>query len=146
MNVDYDPDCFLDTNILIYAFDRSAGKKHDIAAKIIRDCWKNETGRISIQVLQEFFVNITHKITTPLDHRTARQVVADFAQWLVHSPKVSDLVEALDLQDRFQISFWDAMIIQSATRLGCKQLLTEDLHHGQLYGDVQAINPFMDLD
>lgn len=93
-------------------------------------------------MLQEFFVNVTRKIAAPLGHQTARQIVADLAQWRLHFPTVSDLLQALDFQERYLLSFWDAMVIQSAARLGCKQLLSEDLKNGQMVGDVQVINPF----
>ncbi|RPI33071.1 MAG: PIN domain-containing protein [Chloroflexota bacterium] len=136
--------CFLDTNILVYAYDRSAGKKHTTAVQLIRDCWENENGCLSIQILQEFYVNVTHKIASPLDHLTARQIVADLAQWRIQTPVVDDLLQAMDFQHCYQLSFWDAMVVQSAARLGCKQLLSEDLNHGQIYGDVQVINPFVE--
>lgn len=144
MIADAQVNCFVDTNILVYAFDRSAGPKHTTAAQLMRDFWENETGCISIQVLQEFIVNVTRKIATPLDHQTARQIVADLAQWRVHSPDVDDLLQALDLQERYSLSFWDAMVVQSAARLGCKQLLSEDLNHGQVYGEVVVVNPFQE--
>lgn len=142
MNVEPQVDCFIDTNILVYAFDQSAGLKHAIAVQLVKDCWENETGHLSIQVLQEFVVNVTRKIDSPLDHQMARQIVADLAEWRVHSPEVSDLLQALEFQERYQLSFWDAMVVQSATSLGCKKLLSEGLSHGQMYGDVQVFNPF----
>lgn len=142
MSADPQSDCFLDTNILVYAFDRSAGQKHAIAAQVVKDLWENETGCISIQVLQELFVTVTRKIPLPLEHQVSRQIVADIGQWRVHSPEVSDLLQAFDFQKQYQLSFWDAMIVQSAARLNCKFLLSEDLKDGQVYGDVQVINPF----
>jgi predicted nucleic acid-binding protein len=145
MSADPQADCFLDTNILVYAYDRSAGYKHTIAAQLVRDCWENENGCLSIQVLQEFFVNVTRKIAVPLDHHTARHIVADLAQWRLQTPAVNDLLQVIDFQQSYQLSFWDAMVVQSATRLGCKQLLSEDLNHGQTYGDVQVINPFKEM-
>ena len=111
------PSILLDTNILVYAYDRSAGQKHALAVQLIEGCWENENGRISIQVLQEFFVTVTRKITTPLDHQTARQIVADLAQWRLHAPKASDLLQAIDLQRDYQLSLWDAQIVQSAASL-----------------------------
>ncbi len=146
MNVDSQVEYFLDTNILVYAFDRSAGQKHALAVQLMEGCWENENGRISIQVLQEFFVTVTRKITPPLDHQTARQIVADLAQWRLHAPKASDLLQAIDLQRDYQLSLWDAQIVQSAASLGCRQLLSEDFNHGQVYGDVQVINPFTETD
>ena len=142
MNVDPEALYFLDTNILVYAFDRSAGEKQTQAAQWVETCWKNENGCLSIQVLQEFYVTVTRKIVTPLDHQTARQIVADLAQWRLHAPEASDLLQAIDLQQSYQLAFWDAQVIQSAASLSCKLLLSEDLNHGQRYGDVQVINPF----
>ncbi|MCI0521204.1 MAG: PIN domain-containing protein [Chloroflexi bacterium] len=133
---------FLDTNILVYAFDRSSGIKHDIAADLVRSCWENGNGCISIQVLQEFIVNVTRKIASPLNIQEVRQIITDLAQWRVHSPEPSDLLHALDYQDRYQLSFWDAMVLQSAARLGCTKLLSEDLNHGQDYTGIQIQNPF----
>jgi predicted nucleic acid-binding protein len=146
MNVDPQMQYFLDTNILVYAYDRSAGQKHEQAVQLMESCWENENGCLSVQVLQEFFVTVTRKLATPLNHQTARQIVADLAQWRLHAPATSDLLQAIDLQHDLQLSFWDAQVVQSAASLGCKQLLSEDLSHGQAYGGVQVINPFKELD
>jgi len=144
MNVDPQVDYFLDTNILVYAFDRSAGYKHSLASQLVEACWENENGCTSIQVLQEFFVTVTRKIAAPLQHSVAKQIVADLAQWRLQSPEAGDLLQAIDLQQNYQLAFWDAQVIQSATSQGCKQMLSEDLNHGQLYGGVKVINPFKD--
>jgi len=144
MSADFQKDCFVDTNILVYAFDRSALQKHAISAQLLKELWDNETGCISIQVLQELYVNLTRKIAQPVELQTARQIVADLGQWRVHSPEVTDLLLAIDYQKRYHLSFWDAMIVQSAARLNCKQLMSEDLNHGQVYGTVQVINPFIE--
>ena len=141
MNIDPQVLYFLDTNILVYAYDRSAGQKHSQAAQWVQACWENENGCLSLQVLQEFFVTVTRKIAAPLDAQTARQIVADLAQWRLHTPNAGDLLHAIDLQQNFRLAFWDAQVIQSAASLGCKQLLSEDLNHGQAYGEVQVINP-----
>lgn len=146
MNVDPQVQYFLDTNILVYAYDRTAGQKHELAVQLMKSCWENENGCLSIQVLQEFFVTVTRKLAMPLDHQTARQIVADLAQWRLHAPVTIDLLQAIDLQRDLQLSFWDAQVLQSAASLGCKQLLSEDLSHEQAYGGVQVINPFKELD
>jgi predicted nucleic acid-binding protein len=146
MNVDPQVTYFLDTNILVYAYDRSAGEKRDLAAQLMESCWVNENGCLSLQVLQEFFVTVTKKLETPLGHQTARQIVADLANWRLHAPEAGDLLQAIDLQQTYQLAFWDAMVVQSAASLGCKQLLSEDLNHGQVYGNVQVINPFKGSD
>jgi predicted nucleic acid-binding protein len=145
MNVNPDLRYFLDTNLLVYAFDRSAGQKRDQAAQLLESFWENENGCLSIQVLQEFFVTTTRKITTPMNHSDARQIVADLAHWRVHAPNIADLLQAIDMQQEHQLSYWDAQIVQSAASSGCTTLLTEDLNHGQLYGTVQVINPFREM-
>jgi predicted nucleic acid-binding protein len=144
MSVDPQVEYFLDTNILVYAYDRSAGQKHILAAQLVEGFWENENGCLSLQVLQEFFVTVTRKIMPPLDHQTARQIVADLAHWRLHTPEASDLLQAIDFQRSYLLAFWDAMVVQSASCLGCKQLLSEDLNHGQVYGDVRVVNPFKD--
>lgn len=142
MSVNPQLDYFLDTNILVYAYDRSAGIKHNLAAQLVEGCWENENGCLSLQVLQEFFVVVTQKIRTPLDWQSSRQIVSDLAHWRLHTPEASDLLQAIDLQQSYQLAFWDAMIIQSASCLGCRQLISEDLTHGQVFGEVQVVNPF----
>lgn len=137
-----DQPVFIDTNILIYAYDRSNEQKHFVAAKLLEKCWENDNGRLSLQVLQEFYVNVTQKIPKPLNRTIARQIIFDLGQWKVHIPGVEDLLQAIDLQQDYSISFWDAFVLQSAARMGCKQFFSEDLSHGQSYGTVQVINPF----
>jgi predicted nucleic acid-binding protein len=145
MSADLPAGYFVDTNILVYAYDRSAGGKHAVAAQLVKDCWENQNGCLSIQVLQEFCAVVTRKIAAPLDHLTLRQLVSDLAQWRLQSPGAEDLLQAIDLQHRYQLSFWDAMIVQSALGLGCKQIWSENLNHGQMYGNVQVSNPFIDI-
>jgi predicted nucleic acid-binding protein len=144
MNVNPGLNQFVDTNILVYAYDRSAREKHVLAAQLVEECWENGNGCLSIQVLQEFYVTVTRKITTPLDPQTARQLVVDLAHWRYHTPEADDVLQAIDIQQTYRLSFWDAMLLQSAARLGCTHLLSEDLSHGQTYGTVQVINPFIE--
>jgi predicted nucleic acid-binding protein len=146
MNVDPQATYFLDTNILVYAYDRSAGQKHKRASGLVKACWEHENGCLSIQVLQEFFVTVTRKIAASLEHAMARQIVSDLAQWRLHTPEAADLLQAIDLQQNYHLAFWDAQVIQSAANLGCQQLISEDFNHGQRYGEVQVINPFEDED
>lgn len=134
---------FVDTNVLVYAYDRSAANKHNRARQILADLWQNENGHLSIQVLQEFYVTVTGKIQRPLTADSAAQIVADLGVWQVHSPRVGDVQTGIRLQSRYQISFWDAMIITSAQQLGCRTLWSEDLNDGQAYGDVVVKNPFL---
>ena len=143
MNVNPECSYFVDTNILVYAHDFSAGKKHTIAVQLMQEWWANENGCLSIQVLQEFYVTITKKIAVPLEHDIARQIVFDLSQWRLHTPEASDLLSAIDIQQTYQLAFWDAMVLQSALRLGCKRLISEDLSHEQKYGEIQIFNPFI---
>ena len=137
---------FVDTNVLVYAYDRSAGPKHAIAASLVENWWNNENGRLSLQILQEFYVSVTRKIAHPMDSQDARQIVADLAQWKIHTPVIDDLLQAIDIQQTHQLCFWDAMVIQSAVRLGCKTLASEDLTHGQIIAGVEILNPFIEME
>jgi predicted nucleic acid-binding protein len=133
---------FVDTNILIYAHDISAGQKHGRAKELMRDLWHSGDGCLSIQVLQEFYVNVTQKVTKPLSAEAAAQIIADLSVWEVHCPKMEDVLDAIRLQKRYQISFWDAMILVSAIQLGCHMLWSEDLNPGQVYDQVEVQSPF----
>ena len=105
------------------------------------DLWQNENGCLSVQVLQEFFVTVTKKIARPISSASAAQIINDLGLWEVHSPQTEDILTAIHLQSHYQISFWDAMIISSAQKLGCKILWSEDLNDGQDYGGVVVRNP-----
>jgi len=133
---------FVDTNILVYAHDVSAGIKHATAKKLIQELWENKTGCLSIQVMQEFYVSVTHKVPNPMDYVYAIGIIRDLTYWKVHEPKIEDVLNAVDIQQRYQISFWDAMILQSALQLECSLLLSEDLNPGQVHDSVKLINPF----
>jgi predicted nucleic acid-binding protein len=133
---------FVDTNILIYAHDRSAGEKHRCARDLVRGLWQSGEGCLSVQVLQEFYVNVTQKVAKPLAPEVAAQIIADLSVWQVHRPGAEDVLDAIRLQDRYQISFWDATIIASAIQLGCRTIWSEDLNPGQVYQTVTVANPF----
>lgn len=133
---------FVDTNVVVYAYDRLAGHKHEAAQRLLRDLWMSGRGCLSIQVLQEFHVTTSRKITKPLLPGQVSQIIGDFGAWHVHNPTVIDVQAAINLQTRYQISFWDAMIIRSAVHLGCETLWSEDLNAGQSYAGVVVSNPF----
>jgi predicted nucleic acid-binding protein len=94
-------------------------------------------------VLQEFYVNVTQKVPRPLAPEAAAQIMADLSSWQVHQPGVKDVLDAIALQDRYQLSFWDAMIVASAMALGCEILWSEDLSPGQSFATVIIRNPFV---
>ena len=133
---------FVDTNVLVYAHDKSARKKHEQAKTLIEELWKAGTGCLSVQVLQEFYVTITQKVTQPLERESAVKIVEDLAFWKVYVPEAKDVLGAIDLQQRYMLSFWDAMIVWGAAQLGCQIVWSEDLNPGQVYEGVQLLNPF----
>lgn len=133
---------FVDTSTLVYAHDISSGEKHRVAKSLVVQLWDLQRGCLSIQVLQELYVTLTQKLVRSIEPRMARQIVADLSLWRVHVPNAQDVLEAIDIQQDCQVSFWDAMIIQSASRLGCSTLWAEDLTHGYTYGKVHVLNPF----
>lgn len=133
---------FVDTNILLYAHDGSAGTKRDQARMLVEQLWESREGCLSVQVLQEFFVNATRNIPKPLDAETAKGIIADLSRWHVHVPASDDVVGAIGIHQRDRISFWDAMIVRSAAEMSCAVLYSEDLNAGQEYSGVRVENPF----
>lgn len=133
---------FVDTNVLVYAHDTSAGVKRDRAVALLEALWESRLGCLSIQVLQEFYVAISRKVTRPLESSAATQIVADLAVWRIHASEARDVLDAIAIQSRYGIAFWDAMILQSALRLGCETVWSEDLNANQVYDGVRVVNPF----
>jgi len=134
---------FLDTNILIYAFDTSTGEKYQKASTLLEELWVEENGCISIQVLQEFYVNVTSKALQALEPVQAATIIRDLSNWKVHRPVTEDVLAAISIQQKYQISFWDAMIVRSAKESNCKILYSEDLSNGQTYDGVKVTNPLL---
>jgi len=132
---------FIDTNVLVYAHDAKAGMKRVNSIELVRRLAKDNAGALSIQVLSEFYAASTRKLA--MTSEEASEIVSDFGAWTIHSTAHSDLLRAAGLQHRYQISWWDALIVNSAIVLGCSVLWTEDLSHGQGYGSVMVRNPFL---
>ncbi len=137
---------FVDTNVALYAFDTSAGEKREKALALFTDLWRTGNGCVSVQVLQEFYVNATRKLSSPLPIETAKQRSASLSRWEVHEPTAEDVLGTIDLQQQARLSFWDAMIIGSAGKLGCRVIYLEDLNAGQVIAGVQVVNPFFESD
>lgn len=133
---------FLDTNVLVYAHDRSAGEKYRRAINLLEQLASRENGALSIQVLQEFFVTVTTRLPKPLPVHDAAAIVSDLGALATHAPGVTDVLAAIDIHDRLQVSFWDAMILRSASVLRCAVVWSEDLPHGRRYDDLEVRNPF----
>jgi predicted nucleic acid-binding protein len=133
---------FVDTNILVYAYDSSAGDKHKMAVELMSRLWASSDGIISSQVLQEFFVCVTRKIVKPLDVRTAKEIVKDLLKWKTVIVTGEILLEAIDILSVHKSSFWDSMIIASAIEGGARTILSEDLSNNQLIKGITIRNPF----
>jgi predicted nucleic acid-binding protein len=133
---------FIDTNILMYAHDSAAGEKHEKAKVLVETLWETRSGVVSTQVLQELAVNLRKKARKPLDVKATRDVVSDYLAWQVVVNGGDSILEALNIEARYQVSFWDALVIQAALASGAEILYSEDLSDGQHYGSVRVINPF----
>lgn len=133
---------FVDTNVLIYAYDPSAGARHDAARDLVGRLGRERRGALSVQVLQEFYVNVVRKVAVPLPPAVAQQRLRVLSRWPVHSPLAADVIAAAELAERNMLSFWDAMIVRSAAELDCTVLWSEDLNAGQTIAGVEVQNPF----
>jgi predicted nucleic acid-binding protein len=134
---------FVDTNVLVYAYDKSAGHKRERARALLDQIWAANCGCVSVQVLQEFYVAATQKVKRPLAQETVVGIIRDLVFWRVHAPVAEDILGAIDLQRRHKIFFWDAMIIWSASQLGCSLIWSEDLSTGRSYDGVLVKDPFL---
>ena len=132
----------LDSNVLLYAHDRSAGIKHQRAKELVTRLWNKRCGALSVQVLQEFAVNARRKLPKPLSVAELREIILVLSAWRIHRPEPIEVIAALELQERYQITFWDSMILTSAKSLGCRSVWSEDLNAGQSYDGVVVRNPF----
>ncbi|GAC1666048.1 MAG: PIN domain-containing protein [Candidatus Acidiferrum sp.] len=132
---------FVDTNVLIYAHDADAKEKHEIAKNILSELWIERTGMLSMQVLQEFYVNVTRKIASPLPKSEARAVVHSYTVWCVDTTP-AEMSEAFRIEDQARIGFWDSLIVASAAKGGATRILSEDFNPGQKIGGILVENPF----
>ena len=133
---------FVDTNVLVYSRDASEREKQQQAMVWMSYLWKTQTGRLSFQVLTEFYKTVTHKLQPGMDIQSARDDIRSLFVW--HPiPVNADVIQgAWFIQDRFKLSWWDSLIV-SASQIGdCLYLLTEDFKENQSFGDVRVINPF----
>lgn len=135
---------FVDTKILVYAHDASAGEKRRRAVELVLRLGRSGAGCLSVQVLMELTATVTKKIARPLAPSAAAEITGDLSTWDVHEPRAADVGAALRIADRYGLSIWDAMIVHAAVCMKAKVLWTEDLSHGQIYAGVPARNPFRD--
>jgi predicted nucleic acid-binding protein len=132
---------FVDTNILIYAHDRDAGEKRVRAAEALERLWDQQAGRLSVQVLQEFYVAVTQKLDTA--RANAREIIRTYTPWVHHPTTPVTILRATEIAELARLSFWDALIVASAEQAGARRLYTEDLNAGQSIVGVEIVNPLV---
>ena len=133
---------FVDTNVLVYAHDLDAGERHAVAARLVAELWETRRAVISTQVLQEFYVNATRKIASPLPRATARQIARAYAAWQTELVGPPEILLASELEEQHQLTFWDALIVAAALKGGAGTILTEDMSAGRSISGVRIDNPF----
>jgi predicted nucleic acid-binding protein len=134
---------FVDTNVLLYSEDRADEAKHQAARAWLRVLWSSRRGRLSSQVLHEFYVNATRKLRPPLPAGDARAEVRRYQRWQPWPVDHATVETAWAVESRFGLSYWDALMVAAAVQQGCELLLTEDLQHGQQIDGVRIVNPFV---
>lgn len=132
---------FVDTNILVYAHDKSAGPKNKRAQAILGTIWQDRSGMLSTQVLQEFYVTVTKKLPRPLEPAQTRDVLKLLLAWKIVRPAPESVIEASLLSERYQLSFWDALILQAAIEGGAQLLYSEDIQEGMDIAGLRIKNP-----
>jgi len=134
---------FVDTNILVYAHDLDAGDKHGLAVDMVSKLWESRSGVLSTQVLQEFYVTLTRKVSSPLSQLEARKLVQKYSNWHVVLNDPSIISQASEIEESYNLSFWDALIVSAAYSQNVPTILTEDLSHGQIIEGISIKNPFV---
>ena len=133
---------FLDTNVLVYAFDKGSSPKKRIAQRLIDELMKEDRLRVSTQVLQELFITLTRKVSQPCSSAEALAVLEDLTAWPLMLVDYAAIRAAIGLADQAKLSFWDALILVAAARIGAAVLYTEDMNAGQEVLGVRISNPF----
>jgi predicted nucleic acid-binding protein len=134
---------FVDTNILVYAYDLSASDKHEIAKKEIAALWDSGQGLVSTQILQELYVTLTKKVPKPVSPDAAKLIIQDLLQWKVIINDGTSILEAIEIQKDHGFSFWDALVVQAAFKGEANILLTEDFEPGRWVDGLTIRNPFI---
>lgn len=135
---------FVDTNVLVYAHDRGAGSRHERARDLVETLWRDRSGVISTQVVQELYVNLRRKARNPVPAGEVTQLLEDYLRWHVVVNDGASILGAVALEKRYRISFWDALIVRAANDSGASVLYSEDLSHGQSYDGTRVVNPLRD--
>ncbi len=133
---------FVDTNILLYARDAAEPAKRAVAATLIAQLWRERTGRTSVQVLSEYYVNATRKLKPGLEADDAWDDVHAFFAWRPQPIDVPLLAAGRDIERRYRVSWWDSLVVAAAQAQRCAILLSEDFQHGMAFGGVIVRDPF----
>lgn len=134
---------FIDTNILVYAYDASEKTKHDKAFDLLAQLGLSQTGILSLQVLGEFFVVVTGKIEKPISIIQARKIIKEFTvNWEVYKPGTSTLLLAVDIAGKYRLNFWDSLIVAAAKENKVTGIYSEDFQHDRIIEGIRFINPF----
>jgi len=134
---------FVDTNVLLYAEDAAQARKHQAARAWMRELWLRRCGRVSTQVLNEFYVNATRKLNPPMPAGDARAEVRRLQRWQPWAPDQATVEAAWAVESRYGLHYWDALMVAAAQQQGCDLLLTEDLQHVQHIDKLRIVNPFV---
>jgi len=135
--------CFVDTNILVYTQDLSAGPKCVRSQMLTRELWESRTGVISTQILQELYVALRRKLATPIPISRAEEILRDYFSWEVVINNRESILRGMQFEVQYRISFWDGLVLQAAEKSGAAIVYSEDLSHGQLYEGIRVVNPFL---
>lgn len=133
---------FVDTNVLVYVYDTGHATKREAATAWLACLWREQTGRTSVQVLNELNVTLTRKLARPMNADEAWDVVRSLMAWDPLPIDRNLLLRAREVAQRYRISWWDSLIVAAAQLQDCNVLLTEDLQSGMMFGGVTVQNPF----
>ena len=136
---------FVDTNVLLYAYDASETVKQPVARAVLEQLWAEHAGTLSTQVLQEFYNGATRRLTPPISRPEAREILDLYAAWPVVLLDPTLILAATRLEEEHQLSFWDALVVEAARVAGAQQLLTEDMPHGRVIEGIRLENPFAQI-
>jgi predicted nucleic acid-binding protein len=134
---------FVDTNILLYARDSSEPEKQSVASEQLNTLWNDRSGRLSVQVLNEYFVNVTRKLAPGLSPEEAWDDIEAFRVWEPMPIDMPLMERGYVVQRRYQLSWWDSLIVAAAEAANCSTILSEDLAHGTQYFGITVENPFL---
>lgn len=134
---------FVDTNILVYQRDKADPVKQAKAHQVVTNLWVERSGRLSVQVCNEYFVTVTRKLKPGLDEASAWEDVEALMAWEPSPLDLKTIIKARETQVRYGLSWWDSLIVASAFVLGCQAICSEDLNAGQEYFGMRVINPFV---